>query len=322
MILNERKVLALDFGGTKLTAAVVDKRNGEICSLVCHPTPSLQDATACITTMFDMGRQALKECNLVAPARVGISFGGPVSTNRKEVLMSCHVAGWEGIPLPKLTREVFNCPVAMDNDANAAALGSWYFDAHGEPENMVYIQVSTGIGSGLILNRNLYRGGGIAGEFGHITIIPDGPKCVCGKRGCLESLCAGWALAQAGRELLNNTSKESALYQLCQGDPSQIDARLLIQAAQIGDSQANAIIKQAFTALGIAIANMITLFDPQVIMLGGGITRAQGEMRAALNPVITRELHPLFKERYKLQFSHLDGKETLLGAALLHENNQ
>ena len=319
MNLNETRVLALDFGGTKLASAVIDKMNGEICSLVRRPTPSPQGATACITTMFDMGRQALKECGLATPARVGISFGGPVSTDRKEVLMSCHIAGWEGIPLPKLVREVFNCPAMMDNDANVAALGSWYFDAHCEPENMIYIQVSTGIGSGLILNRNLYRGGGIAGEFGHITIIPDGPKCVCGKRGCLESLCAGWALTRAGRAALNNASKESVLYQLCQGDSLQIDARLLIQAAQTGDLQANAIIKQAFTALGIAIANVISLFDPQIIMLGGGITSAEDEMRAVLDPVITRELHPLFRKRYKLQFSHLDGKETLLGAAMLHE---
>jgi len=316
---NETKVLALDFGGTKLAAAVVDKRDGEICSIVHHPTPSPQGATACITTMFDMGRQALKECGLVTPEQVGISFGGPVSTDRKEVLMSNHVAGWEGIPLPKLASEVFNCPAVMDNDANAAALGSWYFDAHCEPENMVYIQVSTGIGSGLILNRNLYRGGGIAGEIGHITVIPNGPECVCGKRGCLESLCAGWALARDGLEALKTASKESTLYQLCQGDPLKIDAKLLIQAARTGDSQANAIIKQAFTALGIAIANVILLLDPQVIMLGGGITRAESEMRAVLDPVITRELHPLFKERYKLQFSRLDGKETLLGAALLRE---
>jgi glucokinase len=269
--------------------------------------------------MFDMGKRALKECGLVVPARVGISFGGPVSNDRKEVLMSCHITDWEGIPLPKLAREAFKCPARMDNDANVAALGSWYFDAHCEPENMIYIQVSTGIGSGLILNRKLFRGGGIAGEIGHITVIPDGPKCVCGKRGCLESLCAGWAIARDGREALDNASKESTLYQLCQGDPLKIDAQLLIQAARKGDSKANAIINKAFTALGIAIANVITLFDPQVIMLGGGITNAESEMRKVLDPVITRELYPPFKGRYKLQFSHLDGKETLLGAALLYE---
>jgi len=319
MIPNETKVLALDFGGTKLAAAVVDKGNGKIYSLVQRPTPGLQGATACITTMFDIGRQALKECGPVSPAQVGISFGGPVSTDRKEVLMSSHIAGWEGVPLPKLAQQVFSCPAVMDNDANAAALGSWHFDTHREPENMVYIQVSTGIGSGLILNRSLYRGGGIAGEFGHLTIIPDGPECMCGKRGCLESLCAGWALARDGREALKTASKEDTLYKLCSGDPLIIDAKLLIQAARAGDSQAKAIIKRAFTALGIAIANVILLLDPQIIMLGGGITRAESEMRAVLDPVITRELHPLFKKRYKLQFSRLNGKETLLGAALLHK---
>jgi len=269
--------------------------------------------------MFDMGRQALEECGLSTPARVGISFGGPISADRKEVLMSCHVAGWEGVPLPKLASEAFDCPAEMDNDANAAALGSWYFDTHTEPDDMVYVQISTGIGSGLILNRNLFRGGGMAGEIGHITVIPDGPECMCGKRGCLESLCAGWALARDGREALEKASKDSALYQLCEGDPSQIDVQLLIQAARRGDSQAKAIVNRAFTALGIAIANVISLLDPQVIVLGGGVARAEKEMRAVLDPVIRRELYPPFRERYKLRFSHLNGKETLLGAALLHE---
>ena len=316
---KKTKVLALDFGGTKLAAAVVDRATGEISALVRRPTPRLQGAPACMETMFDMGKQALNKSGLTAPAQVGISFGGPVSTDRKKVLMSSHVAGWEGVLLPERAEQVFHCPAVMDNDANAAALGSWHFDAHCEPDNMVYIQVSTGIGSGLILNRGLYRGGGIAGEFGHLTMVPDGPKCMCGKRGCLESVCAGWALARDGREALKTASNKSALYQLCRGNPLQMDAKLLIQAARMGDSQANAIVKRAFTALGIAIANVILILDPQIIMLGGGIAKAESEMRAVLEPVITRELHPSFKERCKLQFSHLDGKETLLGAALLHK---
>ena len=310
-------VLALDFGGTKLAAAVVDTSNGNILAVKREATPAAQGADASIKTMFALGKQLLQECNLQSPGMVGISFGGPVSSDCQTVLMSNHVAGWENIPLPQLARETFGCPAAMDNDANAAALGSWWYDAHCEPDNMVYIQISTGIGAGLVLKREIYRGGAIAGEIGHITVIPDGPLCVCGKHGCLESLTAGWALARAGREALIGASQSGPLWQLCGGDAALLDARLLIQAANAGDTAAAVIIKNAFTALGIAIANMILLYDPQVIMLGGGVTRARHEMLTIMQPVIERELHPLSKNRCKLQFSQLEGKETLLGTAHL-----
>lgn len=313
------QVLALDIGGTKLAAAVINAADGRILTEVRLAAPSEQGAPAVIQAMFEMGTEAMKEANLIHPARVGISFGGPVSADRKSVLMSNHVAGWGGIPLPRLAEETFGCPAYMDNDANAAALGSWHFDTGCEPDNLIYVQISTGIGSGIVLHRKLYRGGSLAGEVGHTTVIPDGPECVCGKHGCLESLCAGWALARAGREALKSADAASPLRRMSGGDSHRVDARLMIEAARAGDAQAAAIIHQAFTALGIAIANVISLFDPQTVVLGGGVTRAESEMRAVLEPVIDRELHPLFKNRCKLEFSKLNGKETLLGAALLQD---
>ena len=316
---SENKVLALDFGGTKLAAAVVDLANGRFCAEVRRPAPTPASASESIRAMFAMGREALNECGLETPAKVGISFGGPVSGDRKTVLMSNHVPDWEGIALPRLAEEAFGCLVFMDNDANAAALGSWTYDANREPDSMVYLQVSTGIGSGLILNRSLFRGGSLAGEVGHMTIFPDGPECVCGKHGCLESLCAGWAFARAGREALQGAKSDSPLFQLSRGTPEKVDARLVIEAARAGDEKAKEITARAFTALGIAIANLISLLDPQKIILGGGVTRAQADMRAVLEPVIDRELHPLFKNRCTLEFSKQNGKETLLGAALLEE---
>ncbi len=316
--LTHSHVLALDFGGTKLAAAVVDTSNGQILAVKREATPAVQGADASIKTMFTLGKQVLQACNLPTPGMVGISFGGPVSSDCQTVLMSNHVAGWENVPLPQLAREAFGgCPAVMDNDANAAALGSWWYDADCKPDNMIYIQISTGIGAGLILKREIYRGAAIAGEIGHITVVPNGPLCVCGKHGCLESLTAGWALARAGSEALVNASQASPLWQLCQGDATLVDARLVIQAAEAGDPTAATLVENAFTALGVAIANMILLYDPQVIMLGGGVARAEHAMLAVIDPIIARELHPLFKRRCKLQFSHLEGKETLLGAAHL-----
>jgi len=316
---QQAKVLALDFGGTKLAAAVVDISSGELCSLVRENTPVEGKAEASIQMMFAMGKKALAQCGLEKPARVGISFGGPVALGRKTVLMSNHVTGWENMPLPQMAADYFLAPAAMDNDANAAALGAWWFDAHAEPDGMVYIQISTGIGSGLILNRQLYRGGCLAGELGHITMVENGPLCVCGKHGCLESFSAGWAIARDGQEAFKRSAKDSPLYTLCAGNPQLIDARLVVQAYRLGDEAAKAVITKAFTILGIAIAIVISLVDPQMIILGGGVARSEEEMRSIVEAVVKKELHPLLRNRCKLSFSRLEGKETLLGAALLEE---
>src|SRR5512133_1123296 len=131
-------VLALDFGGTKLAAAVVNTSSGQILAYQRHLTPAHQGADASIQAMFKLGREVIQTAGISQPARVGISFGGPVSADRQRVLVSHHVADWNGIPLTQLASEAFDCPALMDNDANVAALGAWAFDAHRQPKNLVY----------------------------------------------------------------------------------------------------------------------------------------------------------------------------------------
>jgi glucokinase len=205
----------------------------------------------------------------------------------------------------------------MDNDANAAALGEWYFGAGKRVENMIYIQVSTGVGAGLILNGQLFRGNALAGEFGHITILPDGPICVCGRPGCVESMCSGWAIARDGRAAFEVSAVNSPLHQLCNNLADQISAQTVIEAYRQGDLLAQAILEKAFTGLAIGISNMVSLFDPDSVVLGGGVTRAQDVLLQFLNPALEKYLHPLSKNRFALKFSELNGMETLLGAALL-----
>jgi glucokinase len=266
-----------------------------------------------------LGQKAVAEAGVTSIARVGISFGGPVSSDRKHVLRSFHVSGWEGIVLPQLASEAFGCPASMDNDANAAALGSWTFDAYQEPDHMLYIQISTGVGAGFILNRKLYRGQALAGEFGHNTIHPGGPKCTCGKQGCVESVCSGWALARKGRAALLKADVQSPLYQIASTYDAPLDARLVFQAAREGDPAATSILHNAFTRLGSAVANLIYLFDPGMIILGGGLIRSKDLIHPILEKTLEQEVHSLFRERCQLRFSTLEGREPLLGASLLED---
>jgi glucokinase len=319
MTLEHPYVLALDLGGTKLASAVIDTAQSRMISCCQSPTPAEKGAAACIEAMFALGRQAISEAGGKTIARVGISFGGPVSSDRQTVLRSFHITGWEDILLPKLACEEFCCPAYMENDANAAALGAWGFDGHQNEDYMLYIQISTGVGAGFILNRKLYRGNTLAGELGHINVQPGGPQCSCGKAGCLESVCSGWALAREGRAALQPASPDSPLYQIATSTESPVDARMVFEAARAGDPSAKRIIKQAFTALGTVIANLICLFDPGMIVLGGGLMRSKDVFQPILAATLEREVHPLFKDRYQLRFSTLEGREPLFGASLLSD---
>ena len=315
-------VLTMDFGGTKLAAAVIDICTGNIIAISRKTTPALLGAGAAFNTMIEIGKDVLKQSELTDQIkRIGISFGGLVDKNRTTVLHSHHVEGWDGLILTKKIASIFNLPTYMDNDVNAAALGEWYFGSGERVNNFVYIQVSTGVGAGLILNNNLYRGEGLAGEFGHMTVMPDGPKCLCGKNGCIESLCSGWAIARDGKAALHTITKDSPLWQLSNGFEDNIDAKMVIDAYRKKDPSAKAILKRAFTNLGIGIANIIGLLDPEIVTIGGGIARAKDVILEFLEPVLEEQVHYIFRDRYRLVFSKFNGEETLLGAALLSNNN-
>jgi glucokinase len=317
-IKSHEYVLTLDFGGTKLAAAVVETKTGKTTALTRKSTPVRQGAEATLNAMIEIGWEALEGCGIKDQiTRVGISFGGPVNKDRTTVLHSHHVPEWGGIVLTERIANTFEIPAFMENDANAGAFGEWYFGAGERVENMIYIQVSTGVGAGLILKHQLFRGEALAGEFGHITVFPNGPTCVCGKSGCVESLCSGWAIARDGKEAFKHAAPSSPLWRLSEGKGENVKASTVIEAYREGDLIAKTILEQSFTSLGIGIANIICLFDPEIVVVGGGIARAKDVMMEFLKPALDNYVHHLFKNRYRLKFSELDGQETLLGAALL-----
>lgn len=314
-----RPVLVFDFGGTKLAAGVVDAEGGRVLSFVRVPTPASQGASGSIDAIARSGKQALETAGVGMDelyGGIGISFGGPVSRDRRTVLRSMHVEAWDSIDLPDRIAALFDRPAFMDNDANAAALGEWAYGAGKGAENLLYVQISTGIGAGLIVQGKVYRGSGLAGELGHSTVLVDGPLCSCGKRGCLESLAAGWAIAREGRALLEDGGS-SRLVELSDHRPERIDAELVLRAGQEGDPGSLAVVGRALRYLAIGIANAVCLLDPDVLVIGGGVSRARPVVQGILGPALDEFLPAMFGGRVRLAFSELEGLETLLGAALL-----
>jgi len=311
--------LAFDFGGTKLAAGLVNISSGSLSNLIRLPAPANEGADACLQAMVKAGTTILQSCAI--PRKdiqgIGISFGGIVSQDLRSVATSMHVKNWDNYPLPDRIAGLFDLPAYMENDGNAAALGEWAYGAGKGTRDMLYVQISTGVGSGLILSGQLYHGHGLAGEFGHMTIIPDGPPCACGKNGCVESLTSGWAFQKYAREAFQKADTGSPLYRLGHPDPGKINAEMLVEAYREGDELASAIVERGFRSLGLGISNAVALLDPELVILGGGITHSWDVLSPIVLDSMQKNLPPLSRKRVKLVHSLLDGTETLLGAAML-----
>ena len=278
---RERLLLALDFGGTKLTAGLAATTNlmksGERRWRAHQrvPSPLGSNAQSDLEIMMGLARGMLAAAK--APlAAVGVSFGGPVDAAQGLVLLSHHVPGWEKVPLRKWLEERLGVPAAVENDANAGALGEWHFGAGQGYDSLMYITVSTGVGGGWILNGQPWRGAdGMAGEIGHTVVDPDGPVCLCGKRGCVERLASGPYIAERAREWLKAQPDRGRILRTLVGDYLEtITAKLVAQAAAQGDDLAWEALEIAAWGLGVGIGNAANLVNPRCFVLGGGVTQA------------------------------------------------
>ncbi len=313
-------VLSLDFGGTKLAAAVVDLGKGKIVSpVIRQQTPVSEGASGTLKAMIECGKKAIDSFDEPrSVSAVGISFGGPVSSDRKSVLRSIHVSNWNDVLLVDEIREAFKLPAAMDNDGNVAALGEWWFGGYRHLSDLAYVQTSTGVGGGFIIGGRPYRGSGLAGELGHYIIDANGAQCMCGRKGCLESICSGWAIARDGRDaLLKGNNDCPTLKQLSGNNPESVNASMVFEACRALDPACVAIVHRALNSLALMIANLTALIDPQVVVIGGGLTRSRDIFENYFMPVAQELMHPFFKGRCKIEISALDGDALLLGAALL-----
>lgn len=266
-------LLALDFGGTKHSAAVAESGERQWRTLRRVSAPQPASAQSDMQTMLALADEVLAG---ERPAAVGVSFGGPVDALAGMVRLSHHVPGWEDFPLRDRLQAHFGAPVSIDNDANVAALGEYRFGAGQGCNSLLYITVSTGVGGGWVLDGHTWRGAdGMAGEIGHTVVDPAGPLCLCGKRGCVERLASGPYLAQDVRTtLLAQPARGSILRELTHGDLDAITGQRVAEAAAQGDELATEALEHAAWALGAGIGNAANLINPERVVLGGGITKS------------------------------------------------
>ncbi len=286
-------VLGIDLGGTKISTGLVDG-DGRIVARDYRPTGAADGPEAVIARMVESARRVLQQAAVMHSqvAAVGIGSPGPLDRETGTVFSSPNLPGWEEVPLRRRIADALGVAAFLENDANAAALAEHRFGAGRGVDEMVYVTASTGIGGGLVLGGRLYRGGnGLAGEIGHITVLPNGPLCGCGNRGCLEAVASGTAIARQGRELLAR-GIATALGDLCDGDPARVTARMVAEAAAGGDAEAQRILAAAWDYLGIGLATLVVLLGPQRIVVGGGLTNIPGFFEAVRRATVRRVLPP------------------------------
>jgi len=244
---------------------------------------------------------------------VGIGAPGPLDPATGVIIKTPNLP-WENLPLVRLVQEALGCTVYLGNDADVAALAEHRLGAGKGARHMVYMTISTGIGGGVIMDGKLLTGRGQGGEIGHMTIIPDGPVCSCGKPGHLEALASGTAIARIARERLA-AGEESTL----RGIPaSGITAAAVGDAAKAGDPMAADIVQQAGHHIGISIASLMHLLNPEIVVLGGGVTEIGDLLFDSIHEAVRRyAMHPRYWEGTPIVRSALGGEVGLLGAAAL-----
>jgi len=272
---EERKlILGVDLGGTKIAAALATTQ-GKILARGRSSTPAQAGPDAviksiCATIDKTLSAKKLESSRLLG---IGIAAAGSIDSVNGKVIFSPNLSGWHEVPLRDAVERKFNVPTYLGNDANLAALGEWRFGVEKKVANLIYITVSTGIGGGIIADGKLYTGAcGVAGEIGHMTIDVNGPKCNCGSIGCWETLASGTALAREAVKQITEGAKTSII-ELVNGDISKIDARIVDLAAKQGDRLAQELISQLAYYFGVGLANLVNIFNPELILVGGGVAK-------------------------------------------------
>lgn len=269
-------IIGIDIGGTKVAGGLVTMK-GRLLDALALPTraaggkrASLGQILAVIQRLFDQagGRERIAGIGLVAP--------GPLNPHTGLVLNPPNLPGWKNVRLGQIVEKRFQIPAKVENDANAAGLAEVLFGAAKGHRHVFYVTVSTGIGTGIILNKKIYHGkNGVAGEGGHVSIdYKSHYRCGCGTLGCIEALAAGPAMARRARVRLEQEhSRPSLLRDRTGNNPKRISPELIEQCARAGDPIAKTILDETGFFLGVWLAGMITLLDPEAIVIGGGVAR-------------------------------------------------
>ena len=305
-------VVGIDLGGTKISCALADLEGNVKAQ---HTTPTnahegeqavLDRIIGCVETVICEGKVTIDEVEAI-----GIGSPGPLDA-RTGIIITTPNLPFKNFNLVSPLKAKFGIPVYLDNDANVAAIGEFMLGAGKGTENMIYITVSTGVGGGAILNGKIYRGStSNALEIGHSTVAPGTVRCNCGNMGCLEAVSSGTAIGKRGREAVA-TNVETSLK-----DYDNVTSYEVFVEAAKGDRVAKSIIDEALNYLGIGVANAIATFDPDMVVIGGGVSKAGEVVFETVQEVVNERCFKAMAEHCKIVPAGLGTDAGVIGAVAL-----
>ncbi|MCC6617840.1 MAG: ROK family protein [Chloroflexi bacterium] len=309
----DRAVLAIDFGGTQIRAALVSPDRA-VHARRAVPTDDEEGVDAVLARIVAVAGESRDEAassGLPDPIGVSISSPGPLDPWRGVVLMAPNLSGWRNVDVAGPVRDALGLPAFLERDTNVAVVGEWRYGAARGTRNAIYITVSTGIGGGVIVDgRPLVGADGTAGEVGHMVVDLDGPACGCGGIGHVEAIASGTAMARDGRALMTG-DPTGVLAGLAAG--RDVDAELVARAADAGDAGCMAILERAWVAIGALCASLLNVFDPEVIVIGGSIAEHRPRLFEVARTEARRRVLPVLFDRIRLEPAALGGDVSLIG---------
>ena len=305
--------VGVDVGGTKVLGGVVDA-SGKVLATSRRDTPR-EGGSELTQTIAAVALELMQEHSITA---VGVSAAGFVSSDRKTMLATPNIADWNGVQLDLELTKLIGLPVVIENDANAAAWGEAKFGAGRNQAHMMMLTIGTGVGGGIVVNNELYRGAfGVAAEFGHLRVVPEGHLCGCGARGCFEQYASGSALRRHAREAIS-ASPDLARNLLARGDGTidGLTGQAITDAAREGDAVALAAFQTTAQYLGAGIASLAVLLDPSCVVIGGGVIDAGEILLAPTREAMKRYMPFAGKHPYpEIVAAELGNEAGLVGVA-------
>jgi len=310
--------VGVDVGGTKVLGGVVDA-SGKVLATSRRDTPR-EGGSELTKTIAEVALELMQSHSVSA---VGVSAAGFVSSDRKTMLATPNIADWNGVQLDLELEKLIGLPVVIENDANAAAWGEAKFGAGRNQAHMMMLTIGTGVGGGIVVNNELYRGAfGIAAEFGHLRVVPEGHLCGCGARGCFEQYASGSALRRHAREAIS-ASPDLARNLIARGDGTidGLTGQAITDAAREGDAVALAAFQTTAQYLGAGIASLAVLLDPSCVVIGGGVIDAGEILLAPTREAMKRYMPFAGKHPYpEIVAAELGNEAGLVGVADLARN--
>lgn len=305
-------VVGVDLGGTKISTALSDLE-GKIINQTTIPTDAHEGEMPVLNRIINSIEKVVNDSAISYEDIKGIGIGSPGPLDAKQgIIITTPNLPFKNFNLVKPISEKFGVPVFLDNDANVAAIGEFMFGAGKGAENIVFFTVSTGVGGGAILNGKVYRGHtSNALEIGHMTVAPHGPRCNCGNVGCVEATSSGTAIAKRAHEALS-TKVETSLRKY-----ENVTSYEVFVEAAAGDPVAKDIIDDAMNYLGIAVANAVSIFDPEYVIIGGGVSKAGDVVFDTVRKVVDKRCFKSMAESVKIVPAGLGTDAGLIGSVAL-----